>query len=141
MNGLPPPRIAVGGVVIDRRGAEPQVLLIKRGRPPMEGRWSLPGGRVEPGETLVQAVRREILEETGLDVEVGALIEVVEIIDPAHHYVILDYVCEPRGGVLRPGDDAIAAEMVRIADLSSYDVTEAVLRVVTSAVAMTAASP
>ena len=90
------PRVAVGGVVLDPGGDGPRVLLVRRGRPPGEGRWSLPGGRVEPGERLAAAVVRELLEETGLVVEVGPLVEVAEILDPPHHYVILDYAVPAR---------------------------------------------
>src|SRR5262245_60272855 len=100
------PVIAVGGVVIDRSGAEPRVLLVKRARPPRAGGYSLPGGRVERGERLAFALKREMLEETGLEVRVGPLVEVVEIIDEAHHFVVLDYLCEAVGGALRAGDDA-----------------------------------
>ena len=135
MTERPTPRVAVGGVVLERSADNSfvVVLLIRRGRPPMEGRWSLPGGRVEPGERLEEAVRREILEEAGLEVRVGPLVEVIEIIDEVHHYVILDYVCERVGGELRAGDDASDAAMVAVDDLPSYGVSEAVLRVVQAA--------
>lgn len=104
----------------------------------MEGRFSLPGGRVEPGERLAEALAREILEETGASVRVGPLVEVVEIIEEAYHYVILDYACELVGGEIRPGDDASEALLVPAAELSRYEVTEAVARVVERAIAMTA---
>ena len=103
----------------------------------MEGRFSLPGGRVEPGERLAEALAREILEETGAAVRIGPLVEVVEIIDEAYHYVILDYACELLGGELRAGDDASEALLVPVAELGPYEVTEAVARVVEKAIAMT----
>jgi 8-oxo-dGTP diphosphatase len=130
-----PPVVAVGGVVIDRSAGEPRVLLVKRARPPRQGRWSLPGGRVEPGELLASAVAREIREETGLSVLVGPLVEVVEIVDPPFHYVILDYACEPLGGELCAGDDASDVALVAASDLGSYGVTELVVAVVAKALA------
>jgi len=124
------PVVAVGGVVIDPAGDGPRVLLVERGRPPQQGRWTLPGGRVEPGERLVSAVAREVLEETDLVVEVGALLEVVEIIEAPYHYVILDYACVPRGGALAPGDDATNAAFVPVAELAARGCTELVIAVV-----------
>jgi 8-oxo-dGTP diphosphatase len=121
----PHPTVAVAAVVLDPDGA---VLLIERGRPPGVGRWSLPGGRVELGEALAAAVAREVLEETGLTVEVGPLVTVVERIvpdeDPAagpgarFHYVILDYLARGAGAP-RPGDDARAARWVGPAELAA----------------------
>jgi ADP-ribose pyrophosphatase YjhB (NUDIX family) len=135
------PRLAVGGVVIEEPAGDARVLLVRRGRPPGLGRWSLPGGRVEAGERLVDAVAREMAEETGLAVEVGALLEVVEILDPEVHYVVLDYACRCVGGALRAGDDAAAAEMVRVDELAARGATEAVRAVVAKALLLARADP
>lgn len=130
------PVLAVGAVVLDRSGPEVSVLLVKRGRPPRKGGWSLPGGRVERGEGLADALRREMAEETGLDVRVGPLVAVVEIIDEAHHYVVLDYLCARAGGALRPGDDAAEAAFVPVNAISALGVTGAVRDVVAKALAI-----
>lgn len=130
------PRLAVGAAVIDASGDEPLILLVRRARPPMAGTWSLPGGRVEPGERVEAAVLREVFEETGLEVEVLALVEVVEVIEAPYHYVILDYACLRTGGELRAGDDASDVLLVSRAELGRTGVTEAVMRVVTRALAM-----
>lgn len=98
--------------VFDRRG---RVLLIERGRAPLAGRWSVPGGRVEAGERVRAAARREVLEETGLRVRVGPLVAWFEGIDARHHYVVLDFLGTVTAGGplrLRSGDDARAARWV-----------------------------
>jgi len=103
------PVAGVGAVVIDGKG---RVLLVRRGTEPLAGEWSLPGGGVETGETLEAAVRREVLEEAGLIVDVGPLVGVVDRIlrdatgEVEYHYVLVDYRCRPTGGVLAAASDA-----------------------------------
>ena len=111
-----PISIGVGAVVF--RGGE--VLVIKRGKPPFEGRWSIPGGGLEHGERVIDAVRREVREETGLEIEIIALLDVFDALPRpsgdgfATHTVIIDYVAEWRSGEPVAGDDAAAAEFVGI---------------------------
>ncbi|MEM1380541.1 MAG: NUDIX hydrolase [Pseudomonadota bacterium] len=114
----PRPIVAVGGVVL--KGD--QVLLIQRGRMPLRGHWSIPGGKVERGETLEAALRRELLEETGCTVEVLGLIDVFEALPEtpdAPHFVMIDYACRYVSGEVRAADDAMAAEFVGISEALS----------------------
>jgi ADP-ribose pyrophosphatase YjhB (NUDIX family) len=110
------PVLGVGAAVLSRVDGRDCVVLIERGHPPRQGTWSLPGGRVELGEALEAALVRELREETGLEVDVGPLVEVVEVREPDHHFVILDYVATLRcqASVLRAGDDAADARWVPI---------------------------
>ena len=130
------PEVAVGAIVFERDG---RVLLVQRGRPPGEGLWTVPGGRVERGETLAQAVSREVREETGLEVEVGALACVVERMGDDYHFVILDYVARVIGGTLRAGDDARDARFVDEAALAELPCTEGLVAVIERARATHAA--
>jgi 8-oxo-dGTP diphosphatase len=130
----PRPTVAVGAIVFDALG---RVLLIQRGRPPGVGLWTVPGGRVELGETLAGAVEREVLEETGLRVECGALVEVVERItvegDATWHYVILDFLARVASGDLAKGDDAADARWFAIDELDRAPLTEGLLPVIDKA--------
>jgi 8-oxo-dGTP diphosphatase len=129
------PVVAVGGVVW---GAGPRVLLIKRGTPPMAGQWTLPGGRLRGGETIAAGIEREVLEETGIRVAAGSLIEIIEIVTEGYHYVIHDHLCTPIDGseVPKAGDDAAEARYVPPSELAALNVTEAVARVVMKGLAM-----
>ena len=132
------PLAGVGGVVI----AEGRALLIRRGSPPLEGQWSIPGGMLELGETLVEGVRRELAEETGIEVRVLELIEVFERIDldaqskPQYHFVILDYLCEMTGGELRAGSDVTDAAWASPSELAQYSLTPTATRVIRKAFEM-----
>lgn len=118
------PLVGVGGVVIHHN----RVLLIRRGSEPLKGKWSIPGGLLELGEDLSEAARRELKEETGLDVEP---LEIVEVFDRIfrrgrrvrYHYVIVDYICRLKGGRLRPASDVLEAHWVRREDLGKYHLT------------------
>jgi ADP-ribose pyrophosphatase YjhB (NUDIX family) len=119
----------VGAIVADGQG---RLLMIKRGHEPGAGLWSIPGGRIEPGESDAEAVVREIIEETGLTVEVGRLIGRVE--RPGLNGVIIDirdYAATVTGGTLRAGDDAADARWVAPAELESLDITEGLIDALT----------
>ena len=137
------PIVGVGALVF--RGES--VLLVKRGAEPLKGRWSIPGGKVEFGETLRAAVERETLEETGLQVKAGALVEIFERIrrggadSDAYHYVLMDYLCAIVGGELRSGDDAAAADWFRLDRLDALRMTEGTIAVIRKAFAMSRSAP
>ncbi|MEO0700089.1 MAG: NUDIX hydrolase [Pseudomonadota bacterium] len=111
----PRPTLAVGAVVM--KGQE--VLLIKRGRAPLEGQWSIPGGKVERGETLYQAIIREVEEETGIVCDPIGLIGAFESLPSEasdHHYVMVDYAARYVSGDVTPGDDAAEAVFLPLAE-------------------------
>ena len=119
----------VGAVVTDGQG---RLLMIKRGHEPGAGLWSVPGGRIEPGETDTEALVREMFEETGLVVEVGRLIGRVQRPGPNGAVIdIRDYAATVTGGTLRPGDDAADARWVEAADLDSLEITEGLIEALT----------
>ena len=96
-----------------------EVLLIKRGRAPRLGEWSIPGGKVNHGETLHDAALRELFEETGVIAEIGPLLAVYEIIEPQFHYVLIDYVASWKSGEARAGDDAAEARFMSLDEAMS----------------------
>ncbi len=135
------PVVGVGAVVLDGN----RVLLVRRGHEPLKGEWSIPGGAVELGETLEEAVCREVAEETGVTVSVVGIVEVLDKIvfeaDGAnvneceskgvagiesrrvrYHYVLVDFLCRPAGGVLKRGSDAADARWVFREELNSHGI-------------------
>jgi 8-oxo-dGTP diphosphatase len=118
----PSPVVAVGGVAV----MDGALLLVRRGSPPEAGRWSLPGGHVEPGEGLASAVERELREETGLRVRCGSLLGWAERMGPDHHFVILDFTVEVPPDSAEPvaGGDAAAVAWVPLADVPGLPLVE-----------------
>lgn len=127
------PKPILGVSVLLRRGE--RVLLVKRARAPLRGRWALPGGKVEPGERLADAAEREVREETGIAVDNLRLIDVAEIIDRADggdvrsHHVVVVYEGEARSGTPAAADDAAEARWVEPANLKDIALTEDTARV------------
>jgi ADP-ribose pyrophosphatase YjhB (NUDIX family) len=109
--------VAVGALA-RHQGA---LLMVRRGQEPEAGRWSVPGGRLEPGETVPMAVVREVEEETGLRSRCGDLVGWVERRGPAHHYVILDFHVTVTGGALRAGGDAAEAAWIPLGEVRDLD--------------------
>lgn len=116
------PIVGVGAVIIDRD----RVVLARRSRAPLLGHWSLPGGVVELGETLRAATEREALEETGLVVKAGKVLEVLDRIIPGengrpqYHYVLVDFLCVASGGEMRSGGDAAEVAWANEEELKNY---------------------
>jgi len=129
------PVIGVGAIVLRRD----RVLMAERGKEPLKGWWSLPGGALETGETLEDAVRREMREETGLEIRPMRVLQIFERImrDDAgaaeYHYVLIDYMCRVTGGSLQAGDDVSRVEWVPRRELASLKITEGTLGVIEKA--------
>jgi len=129
------PILGVGGVVF----LDDTVVLVKRGNEPNYGKWSIPGGTVKLGETLREAVKREIYEETDLNIEA---LEIVKVVEPIirddnnrilYHFVIVDFLCKHKSGRLRADSDALDARAVPMSELSSYDLPKITLEVIEKA--------
>jgi 8-oxo-dGTP diphosphatase len=134
----PYPRVGVGAVVLHRG----KVLLVRRGRPPSAGRWSLPGGLVELGETTVEAVKRELMEECGIVIDVvdvaGVLDRVVH--DDAgrvrYHYVLVDFLASTASDAVTAGSDADEACWVDTGEVERMEVTEGLMNMIQRALAL-----
>jgi len=100
-----------------------EILLVQRGRDPGRGLWAVPGGKVRHGEPMKAAARREVLEETGLEVEVGEAVWVGEYIEEEHHIVLIDFVGSVVGGEVKAADDAQDARWVPLGQASEYPLT------------------
>ncbi len=130
------PIVGVGAVIMQHG----KVVIVKRRFEPLAGQWSLPGGRLELGETLEAGLAREMREETGLDVQVGPVVDVFDriLLDPErkvrYHYVLIDYLCRPVGGSLTHGSDVAAAEFADPGELAPYRLTPKATAVIEKAV-------
>jgi 8-oxo-dGTP diphosphatase len=113
------PIVGVGVAVVD----DGRILLVQRGSDPGRGLWAVPGGKVRRGEPMKEAARREVLEETGLDVEVGDSVWVGEVIEDGHHIVLIDFSGSVVGGELEAADDADDARWIPLEEATSYPLT------------------
>ena len=113
------PIVGVGVVVVE----DGAILLVQRGSDPGRGLWAVPGGKVRRGEPMKEAARREVREETGLDVEIGDVVWTGEHIDDDFHIVLLDFAGSVRGGELRAGDDAEDVRWIPLRDVADYPLT------------------
>lgn len=137
------PRVGVGAVVVH----EGCVLLVKRGGQPAAGKWSLPGGLVDLGETTEEAARREVMEECGLTVRLAGVAGVVNrIIRDAegrvrYHYVLVDYLAYPESHLVTAGTDAADARWVPLEAVEELDVTDGLLEMIRRAMALAEGAP
>jgi 8-oxo-dGTP diphosphatase len=133
------PFVGAGAVIVQ----DSRVVLVRRGSEPMKGKWTIPGGMVELGETVRACAMREAREETGLRVEAEEILDVVDSIIPGpngrmqYHYVLVDFLCRPRGGSLQAGGDAAEVRWVEAQDLDSYELSEAANSIIRKALERT----
>jgi ADP-ribose pyrophosphatase YjhB (NUDIX family) len=129
-----PTRPIVGVGVVVWHGD--RVLLVRRGKPPRAGRWSLPGGAQQLGETVAEAARREVEEEAGMEIELGDIVATVDLIEhDAHgrvryHYTLIDFVAEAASAALRPGSDAADARWFSVAEIEALGLWSETVRVI-----------
>jgi mutator protein MutT len=137
------PYVGVGAVIVDGG----KVLIVKRKYDPLAGQWSLPGGGVELGETLEDSIVREMREETGLEIEVGPVIEVFDRItrdddgEVRYHFVLVDYLCWPVGGELHASSDVADARFVDPSELPHYNLTNKANEVIARALELDREAP
>ena len=129
-----PARPIIGVGVVVWHGE--RVLLVRRGKPPRLGHWSLPGGAQRLGETVAEAARREVKEETGLEVLLGDIVATVDLIERdrqgrvRYHYTLIDFVADAAGPELQPGSDAAEAQWFTLAEIETLDLWSETLRVI-----------
>lgn len=129
------PLVGIGAVIVQGGRA----ILVQRGTEPLKGQWSIPGGALEIGETLRQCAAREALEETGLEVEAGKVLEVFDSIYRdadgriRYHYVLIDFICRITGGELRAGGDAAQVRWITLDEVASFDMAETARQVLRKA--------
>jgi 8-oxo-dGTP diphosphatase len=137
------PVVGVGGVIVDGD----RVVLVQRGHEPLKGEWSLPGGAVELGESLIEALAREIREETGLEVAVGPVVEVIDRVHRSddgrveYHFVVVDYLCRVIGGHLVSGSDASDIRWASESELPQFHLTVQALDVIQKALELSGRRP
>ncbi len=136
------PIIGVGAVIV----SQGRVLLVRRDTEPLKGEWSVPGGALELGEKLHEGVRREALEETGLQVEPQEILEVFDSIfrdaqgRTQYHYVLIDYLCRVAGGEARAGSDVSQVRWISEAEIVGLGLRDSIARVVRKGLAAAASS-
>jgi 8-oxo-dGTP diphosphatase len=139
MQAAQPPIVGVGAVIWNDRG---EIVLIRRGQEPRLGEWSIPGGRLEWGESVRDAIVREVREETGLEVEIVGLIDVVDSVTRdgsgtvSRHYVLVDFLARQVSGTLRAGSDAAEAHWVAYTALNEYRLWTETRRIIDAAARM-----
>ena len=139
------PLVGVGGIIFD--GDLGRILLIKRGREPSKGRWSIPGGLVHVGETLEEALEREVKEETGLAVSVGPLVEVLdriiydEELKVEYHYVLVDFLCTAEGMKPKGDSDVEEVRWFELEGLEELEMTDSTIEVIEKALEIRSREP
>jgi len=129
------PVLGVGAVIFNNE----KVLLVKRGKEPGYGKWSIPGGAVELGETLKEGLLREVKEETGLEVEIGGMVEVLDWVSRdendriKYHYVLVDFWCKSHSAEVNPSSDVLDARWVQLSEAPNYDLPWAAFEVINKA--------
>jgi ADP-ribose pyrophosphatase YjhB (NUDIX family) len=132
------PRVGVGAVILDGR----RVLLVRRGKPPLAGKWSVPGGLVELGETTREAIQREVAEECGLQVRLGEIAGILDrVVRDAegrvrYHWVLVDYLAFPVSGTLAAATDVDEAQWVEVDEVERMDTTDGLIDMIRRALAL-----